>query len=54
MPILRNMWISSDFILDFIWILYDFWNKLDIRVGFLGPDGRLVGIIDVGVLLYSL
>ena len=36
------------------WILYDFWNKLDIRVGFLGPEWWLVGLIDVGVLFYSL
>ena len=46
--------MSSDFILDLIRILYDFWIKLDIRVGFLGPEWWLVGLIDVGVLLYLL
>ena len=45
--------MSLDFILDLIWILYDFWNKLDIRVGFSGPGWCLVGLIDVGILLYS-
>ena len=45
--------MSSDFILDLIRILYDFWIKLDIRVGFLGPEWLLVGLIVLGVLLCS-